>query len=180
MFEKLKFIIANWVYYTRFLSGTQVPKTWVPVPMALFPSNLYVLFSFLTLCLFRWKTFYKNSFLHFLIFDSTKKICQQKTLIKIKLIFNRFFSKTNFWKTISLSLITSPINIIFFCSCGKHIFLAPYLSHSKLSHFFSLLFAFSLIIYSLLWISSLIFFFSKKFSVWWILGKNYFFFFFWN
>ena len=137
----------------------------------------FLLFSFLTLCLFRWKTFCKNSFLHFLVFGSTKKICQQKTLIKIKLIFNRFFSKTNFWKTISLSLITSPI---FFYSRGKHNFFTLSLSHNKLSHFFSLLFAFSLIIYSLLWISSLIFFFSKKFSVWWILGKNYFFFFFWN
>ena len=110
----------------------------------------FLLFSFLTLCLFRWKTFCKNSFLHFLVFGSTKKICQQKTLIKIKLIFNRFFSKTNFWKTISLSLITSPINIIFFYSRGKHNFLTLSLSHNKLSHFFSLLFAFSLIIYSLL------------------------------
>ena len=122
----------------------------------------FLLFSFLTLCLFRWKTFCKNSFLHFLVFCSTIKICQQKTLIKIKLIFNRFFSKTNFWKTISLSLITSPINIIFFYSHGKHNFLTLSLSHNKLSHFFSLLFAFSLIIYSLLWISSLIFFFSLR------------------
>ena len=136
------------------------------------------------LCLVRWKTFCKDSFLHFPVFGSTQKtsqrktiFSQQKTLIKIRLIFYKSFSqKKKICKTISLSLITSPINIIFFYSHGKHNFLAPSLSHIKLSHFFSLLFAFSLIIYSLLWISSLIFFFSKKFLVWWILGRNYFFF----
>ena len=79
-----------------------------------------------------------------------------------------------FWKTISLSLVASPIYIIFFYSCGKHNFLAPSLSHGKLSHFLSLLFAFYLIIYSLFWIPSLIFF-SKKFLVWRIPGISYFF-----
>ena len=137
-----------------------------------FPYHLqwHLLQTILTLYLFRRKAFCKDSFLHFSVFGSTKKtgqrktiFSQQKTLIKIRLIFYRLFSKKKFWKTISLSLITSPINIIFFCSCGKHNFLAPYLSHSKLSHFFSLLFAFSLIIYSLLWISSLIFFSLRNF-----------------
>ena len=80
-------------------------------------------------------------------------------------------------KKISLTFVASPINIIFFCSHEKHNFLVPSLSHNKLSHFFSLLFAFSLIIYSLLRISSLICFFFKKFSVWWIPSKDYFFFF---
>ena len=153
-----------------------------------FPYHLqwHLLQTILTLYLFRWKAFCKDSFLHFSVFGSTKKtgqrktiFSQRKTLIKRRIIFYKLFSKKKKknWKTISLSLITSPINIIFFCSCGKHNFLVPYLSHSKLSHFFSLLFVFSLIIYSLLWISSLIFFFSKKFLVWWILGRNYFFFF---
>ena len=70
---------------------------------------------------------------------------QQKTLIKIRLIFYRFFSKNFFWKTISLSRVASPINIIFVYSRGKHNFLAPSLSHGKFSHFFSLPFAFSLL-----------------------------------
>ena len=89
---------------------------------------------------------------------------QQKTLIKIRLIFYRLFSNIFFWKTISLSLIASSINIIFFCRCGKHNFLTLCLSHGKLSHFFSLFFTFSLIIYSLLWISILIFFSLKNFQ----------------
>ena len=62
---------------------------------------------------------------------------QRKTLIKIKLIFYRLFSKIFFWKTISLSCVAFLINIIFICSCGKHNFLAPSLSHGKFSHFFS-------------------------------------------
>ena len=62
---------------------------------------------------------------------------QQKTLIKIRLIFHRLFSKNFFWKTISLSHVASPINIIFVYSRGKHNFLAPSLSHGKFSHFFS-------------------------------------------
>ena len=135
--------------------------------------------------MFCWKTFCKDSFPHFPVFDSTKKTSQWKTifnqwktLIKIRLIFYRLFSIKKFWKTISLSLITSPINIIFFCSRGKHNFLAPSLSHSKLSHFFfsSLCFFSNNIFFALNF--KLDFFFSKKFSVWWILGKNYFFSFF--
>ena len=57
------------------------------------------------LYLFCWKTFYKNSFSYFLVFGSIKKkkIGQQKTLIKIRLIFYRLFSKKKIWKTISLS-----------------------------------------------------------------------------
>ena len=71
---------------------------------------------------------------------------QWKTLIKIRLIFFKLFSKFFFfWKTISLSCVTSPINIIFVYSCGKHNFLAPSLSHGKFSHFFSLPFVFSLL-----------------------------------
>ena len=53
---------------------------------------------------------------------------QQKTLIKIRLIFYRLFSKKKIWKTISLSRVASPINIIFVYSHGKHNFLAPSLS----------------------------------------------------
>ena len=87
-----------------------------------------------------------------------KKNSQQKTiftlrkiLIKIRLIFYRLFSKKQFWKKkISLSFVASLINIIFFYSSRKYNFLAPSLSHGKFSHFRSLLFAFSLIIYSLL------------------------------
>ena len=64
-----------------------------------------------------------------------------------------------FWKTVSLSCITSPINIIFFFtlySCGKQLILAPTLSHSLTvsSQFspFSLLFLSSHILtISLLW-----------------------------
>ena len=41
-----------------------------------------------------------------------------------------------FWKTISFSHVTSPINIIFVCSRGKHNFLASSLSYGKISHFF--------------------------------------------
>ena len=62
---------------------------------------------------------------------------QRKTLIKIRLIFYRLFSKILFWKTISLSRVASPINIIFVYSRGKHNFLAHSLSHGKFSHFFS-------------------------------------------
>ena len=68
---------------------------------------------------------------------------QQKTLIKIRLIFYKLFSNFFFWKTIFLSCVATPINIIFIYSCGKHNFLAPSLSHGKFSHFFSLPFAFS-------------------------------------
>ena len=45
--------------------------------------------------------------------------------------------------------VASPINIIFVYSHGKHNLLAPSLSHGKLSHFFSLPFAFSLLTSSL-------------------------------
>ena len=116
---------------------------------------------------------------------------QRKTLIKIRLIFYKLFSKKNFWKTISLSYVASPINIIFVYSRGKHNFLAPSLSHGKFSHFFSLPFAFSpltpspslTLVFPLPIDLSLCFefqarfsFFSKKFSVWWIPGRSYFFF----
>ena len=123
--------------------------------------------------LFRQKTFYKDSFPHFPVFGSTKKkkkidqwktiFTQRKILIKIKLIFYRLFSKNFFWQTISLSLVASPINIIFFYSHEKHRFLAFSLSHSKLSHFFSILFAFYLFIYYLIWIPSFFFFFFRNF-----------------
>ena len=111
----------------------------------------------LTFCLFRWKTFCKDSFSHFPVFGSTKKnsqwktiFGQRKTLIKIRLIFFKLFSKKkNNWKTISLSRIASPINIIFVYSYWKHNFLAPSLFHGKFSRFFSLPFAFSLLIPSL-------------------------------
>ena len=99
------------------------------------------------------KTFCKDSFSHFSMFGSTKKkpgqwktiFGQRKTLIKIRLIFYKLFSKNFFWKTISLSCVASPINIIFVYSRGKHNFLVPSLSHGKFSHFFSLPFTFSLL-----------------------------------
>ena len=114
----------------------------------------------LTLCLFHRKTFCKNSFPHFPVFGSTKKkklvnrklsFSQRKILIKIRLIFYMLFSKFFFWKTIPLSRVVSSINIIFIYSCGKHNFMVPSLSlsHGKLSHFFSLPFAFSLLTSSL-------------------------------
>ena len=96
----------------------------------------------LTLYLFCWKIFCKDSFPHFSMFGSTKITSQwktifgqQKILIKIRLIFYRLFSKKLFWKTISLSRVASPINIIFVCSHGKHNFLVSSFSHGKLSHF---------------------------------------------
>ena len=100
----------------------------------------------------------KDNFPHFPVFGSTKKnpgqwktiFGQRKTRIKIRLIFYRLFSKKKFWKTISLSYVAFPINIIFVYSCGKHNFLAPSLSHGKFSRFFSLPFTFSLLISSLL------------------------------
>ena len=132
-------------------------------------------------CLFLWKTFYRDSFSHFLVFGSAhihtnthththkkkrvSEFSQWKILIKIRLIFYRLFSKKKIWKTISLSLVAFPINIIFFCNHRKHNFLTPSLSHGKLSPLLSLLFSFYLIIYSLFWIPSLIFFFSMKFLV---------------
>ena len=61
---------------------------------------------------------------------------QRKTLIKIRLIFYKLFSKFFFWKTISLLCVASTINIIFVYSHGKHNFLAPSFSHGKFSHFF--------------------------------------------
>ena len=95
-----------------------------------------------------WKIFYKDSFSHFLVFDSIKKdwsteiyFSQQKTLIKIRLIFYRLFSKKkkkkignqslshvahNSYKILSSS---NSRNNIFFCSFN--------LSHNKISHFFS-------------------------------------------
>ena len=115
----------------------------------------------ITLCLFHSKTFCKNIFLHFPVFGSTKKkkkkktsqwktiFGQRKTLIKIRLIFYRLVSKKLFWKTISLSCIAYPINIIFVYSRGKHNFLVPSLSHGKLSHSFSLRLTFSLLTPSL-------------------------------
>ena len=109
-----------------------------------------------TLCLFRWKIFCEDNFPHFPVFGSTKKtgqwktiFGQWKTLIKIRLIFYRLFSKKNFWKTIFLSHVASPINIIFICSHDKHNLLAPSLSHGKISYFFSLPFTFSLLTPSL-------------------------------
>ena len=108
------------------------------------------------LCLFHWKTFCKDCFPHFPMFDRTKKpgpwkniFGQRKTLIKIRLIFYSLFSKIIFWKTISLSHVASLINIIFVYSHGKHNFLAPSLSHGKFSHLFSLPFTFSLLTPSL-------------------------------
>ena len=111
----------------------------------------------LMLCLFLWKTFCKDSFSHFPVFGSTKKpgqwkiiFGQRKILIFIRFIFYRLFSKKKKnWKTISLSHVASPLNIIFIYSRGKHNFLAPSLSHRKFSHFFSLPFAFSLLTPSL-------------------------------
>ena len=104
----------------------------------------------ITLCLFHWKIFCKYSFPHFSVFGSQKKkksqwktiFSQRKILIKIKLIFYSLFSQKKFWKTISLSRVASPINIIFICSHGKHNFLTPSLSHGKLSHFFLSLYMF--------------------------------------
>ena len=64
-----------------------------------FSRNTGLLFS-LTLCLFRWKTFYKKRLPHFPVFGNIKKIGQRKTissqwktLTKISLIFYRLFSK---------------------------------------------------------------------------------------
>ena len=75
---------------------------------------------------------------------------QRKTLIKIRLIIYRLYSKKKkIWKTISLSRVASPINIIFVFSRGKHNFLVSSLSHGKLSRFFSLPFTFSLLTPSL-------------------------------
>ena len=70
---------------------------------------------------------------------------QWKTLIKIRLIFYKLFSKKIFWKTISLSCVASSIDIIFIYSREKHNFLVPSLSHGKFSHFFSFPFTFSLL-----------------------------------
>ena len=96
------------------------------------------------LCLFRWKTFYKDSFPHFPMFSDIKKnfgqwktiFSQWKTLIKIRLIFYRLFSKIFFFGKQSLShtmhnsYTSSDLEKnIFFCSFS--------LSHNKLSHFFS-------------------------------------------
>ena len=111
--------------------------------------------------MFHRKTIYIDSFPHFSVFGSTQKkknsqrktiFSQWKTLIKTRLIFYGMFSKKNFWKAISLSRITSPINIIFFSlpsvTAGNNYFGAfVSQSHSKLS-VFSLLFAFSLLSYS--------------------------------
>ena len=98
------------------------------------------------------ETFCKYSFPHFPVSSSIKKIGQwktifgqRKTLIKIRLIFYKLFSKKFFQKTISLSCVTSPIDIIFVYNRGKHNFLAPSLSHGKFSHFFSFPFTFSLL-----------------------------------
>ena len=87
------------------------------------------------------ETFCKYSFSHFPVSGSIKKIGQwktifgqRKTLINIRLIFYRLFSKFFFffWKAISLSRVVSLINIFFVCRRGKHNFLAHSLSHSKL------------------------------------------------
>ena len=74
---------------------------------------------------------------------------QWKTLIKIRLNFYKLFSNFFFWKTIFLSCVATPINIIFIYSRGKHNFLVLSLSHGKFSHFFSLPFTFSLLTPSL-------------------------------
>ena len=64
------------------------------------------------LCLVHWKTFCKDSFLHFPVFGSTQKtsqrktiFSQQKTLIKIRLIFYKSFSqkKKNLQNNLSLT-----------------------------------------------------------------------------
>ena len=104
------------------------------------------------LCLFRWKILCKDSFLHFTVFASTKKTWLMENYFwstenpnKNKAYFLYVVFQFFFWKTISLSSVASPINIILVYSCGKHNFLAPSLSRGKLSHFFSLPFAFSLL-----------------------------------
>ena len=78
--------------------------------------------SFQTLYLFRWKIIYIDSFPHFSVFGSTqKKVVNGKLFQSMENpnknkayflldVFQIFF----YWKTISLSHITSPINIIFF------------------------------------------------------------------
>ena len=68
------------------------------------PPYLILKTSKQTLCLFRWKTFYKDSFLHFPMFSGIKKnfgqwktiFSQWKTFIKIRLIFYKLFSKKKF------------------------------------------------------------------------------------
>ena len=69
-----------------------------------------------SLCLFRWKTFYKDSFPHFLVFGSIKikKIGQRKTRIKMRLILYMLFSNFFLENNLSLTQCISPINIIFF------------------------------------------------------------------
>ena len=82
------------------------------------PPYLILKTSKQTLCLFRWKTFYKDSFLHFPMFGSIKKkigqwktiFSQWKTLIKIRLIFYKLFSKIFFLEN-NLSL-TQCITLI--------------------------------------------------------------------
>ena len=57
------------------------------------PPYLILKTSKQTLCLFCWKTFYKDSISYFTVFGNIKKNGQQITHIKIRLIFYRLFSK---------------------------------------------------------------------------------------
>ena len=92
---------------------------------SVFPVTSGLRFS-LTLCLFRWKTFYKKRLQHFPMFGNIKKIGQRKaisgqwkTLTKISLIFYRLFSKKKILENnlsfaqcitlIALSLLLFPL-----------------------------------------------------------------------
>ena len=94
--------------------------------------------SFQTLYLFRWKIIYIDSFPHFSVFGSTQKK-KQSTENYLQSMENPNKNKGYFlldvfqffflWKTISLSHITSPINIIFFFtlySLGNRIYFGAY------------------------------------------------------
>ena len=96
------------------------------------------------LCLFRWKTFYKNNFPHFPVYGNIKKkinqrktiFSQQKTLIKIKFIFYKLFSKKKKKKENNLSRMQriTPINIIFFWFRKQLAYLAFFTINSLTSY----------------------------------------------
>ena len=90
--------------------------------------------------MFRWKTFYKYSFLHFSVFDSIKKtskwktiFSQQKNLIKIMLIFIGCFpkKKRKGKQSLSHAAHNSYKYYLFFCLGNNIFFHAFSLSHNN-------------------------------------------------
>ena len=79
----------------------------------------------LTLCLFHWKTFYKDSFPHFLVFGSVKKYWSTENYLQpmeksyknkayiLQVVFQKK-NKKNLENNLSLTQCIAPINIIFF------------------------------------------------------------------